>query len=189
MSARWSGGRCSGSISRPQGSDGRLAEELLVPPVADPADPLREQQARRDGVHEPEDAVARALHDDRAGEAAEEDPAPDAEAALPDRERRPPLVDRLHLVPRRDVVVEARADDPEADAPDGDAEDEIPVAAAAHPADAGEPDARRRCRGAASGRTCGSRAARGGRRRCAARECSGAASRGFCPQRRPRAVR
>ena len=121
---------------------GRLAEELLVPPVADPADALREQQPRRGRVHEAEDAVAGVPHDHRAGEAAEEDPAPDAEPALPDGERRPPGVDRLNLVPGRDVVVQPRADDPEADAPDRDAEDEIPVAAAAYPADAGQPDAR-----------------------------------------------
>src|SRR5580765_3438507 len=119
----------------------RLAEELLVPPVADAPDALREEEARRNGVHEAEDAVARSLDDDRAGDTAEEDPAPNAEAALPHRERSPPRVERLHLRPGGDVVVEPRADDPEADAPDGDAEDEVPVAAALHPAYAREPDA------------------------------------------------
>src|SRR4051812_1841764 len=119
----------------------RLPEELLIPPVAEPPDPLREQQPGSSRVHEAEDAVAGPPDDHRAGEAAEEDSAPDAEPALPDGERRPPRVDRLHLVPRRDVVVQARADDSEADAPDRDAEDEIPVAALPDPTHAGEPDA------------------------------------------------
>ena len=48
-----------------------------------------------------------------------------------------------HLAPARDVVVEARADDPGTDAPDRDAEDEIPVAAAPHPAVAGQRQAGR----------------------------------------------
>jgi hypothetical protein len=38
-------------------------------------------------------------------------------------------------------VVKPRADDAEADAPDGDAEDQIPVAALRDPAAAGDPDA------------------------------------------------
>ena len=53
----------------------------------------------------------------------------------------PPVVG--HLVPARDVVVEARADDPERDTPDGDAQDEVPVAAEPRPANPGQPDARR----------------------------------------------
>src|SRR5690242_6847754 len=120
----------------------RLAEQLLVEPVPPPADPLREQQARRDGVHEEAHAVAGAVHDPCAGEHAEQDPAPDAEAALPDRERRPPGVDRLDLAPARDVVVEPRPDDAEGDAPHGDAEDEIPVAAPFDPAVARQQEAR-----------------------------------------------
>src|SRR3954453_21175181 len=111
----------------------RLAEELLVEPVAPAADALREQQPGRDGVHEQPHAVAGAADDPRAGEDAEEDPAPDAEAALPDRERRPPRVDRLDLAPARDVVVEPRTEDAEGDAPHRDAEHEIPVAAPLHP--------------------------------------------------------
>src|SRR5205814_8957498 len=62
----------------------RLAVQLLVPPVAPAADALREEQAGRNGVHEALDAVPGAAHDDGACERAEEDPAPHAEAALPD---------------------------------------------------------------------------------------------------------
>src|SRR5207248_4065064 len=97
--------------------------------------PLREQEAVRNRVHHQAHAVARAPHDDRADRDSERDPAPDAEAALPYGGEAPPVI--RHLVPARDVVVEARADDPERDAPDGDPEDEIPVAAPAHPAHAG----------------------------------------------------
>src|SRR5262249_34003520 len=120
----------------------RLAVELLVEPVAPTPDPLREQQARRDRVHEQADAVPRAVNDPSASEDAEEDPAPDAEAALPDGERRPPRVDRLDLAPAGDVVVEPGADDAERDAPDCDTEDEVPVAAPLHPPVAGQRDAR-----------------------------------------------
>src|SRR5439155_7952461 len=116
---------------------GRLAEELLVPPVAEPADPLREQESGRDRVQHQRDAVPGTLHDPGARQHAACDPAPDAEAALPDRERAPPRV--RDLAPARDVVVEARADDPAGDAPDRAAEDQIPVSAPAHPADAGQP--------------------------------------------------
>ena len=53
----------------------------------------------------------------------------------------PPLVG--HLVPARGDVVQAGADDPGGDAPDGAAEDEVPVAAAVDPAAAGDPRADR----------------------------------------------
>src|SRR6185437_16004546 len=88
-------------------------------------------------------ALAGAVDDHGAGDAAEQDAAPDAEAALPDGERPPPMVG--YLVPAGDVVVDARADDPERDAPHGDPQDEVPVAAEPRPADAGEPDTRRDC--------------------------------------------
>ena len=123
----------------PPGQVGRLAEELLVPPVADPPDRLRDEQPGREAVGEQPDVGAGALGDEPADEAAERDPAPDAEAALPDRERPPPLVG--HLVPARREVVEPGADDAGADAPDGAAEDQVPVAAAVDEAVAGDPDA------------------------------------------------
>ena len=71
------------------GQVGRLAEELLVPPVAEAADPLRDEERRRGAVRELGDARAGPLGDDRADDRPEADPAPDAEAALPDRERAP----------------------------------------------------------------------------------------------------
>src|SRR5262249_55950064 len=70
---------------------GRLPVQLLVEPVADPPDALREEQAGRRRVHHLRHAFPRALDDDRAHDAAEEDPAPDAEAALPDLEHALPL--------------------------------------------------------------------------------------------------
>ena len=58
-----------------------LAEELLVPPVADPANPLREQQPWRGRIHERREAHARPPHDHPAT-GAPEDPALHAEPAL-----------------------------------------------------------------------------------------------------------
>src|SRR5262245_66040719 len=104
-----------------------LAEQFLVPPVAEAADALRDEERRSDAVGQACNGRARAMRDDRTDEAAEADPAPDSETALPDRDRSPPVVGEL--VPARHDVVEARADDPRRDAPDGDAEDEIPVPA------------------------------------------------------------
>src|SRR5207302_9791246 len=118
---------------QPPREAGRLAVELLVEPVPPAADSLSEQQSRRDHIHEVAHAPARAADDHRACEATEQDAAPDAEAALPDGEDALPL--RLRdLIPAGDVVVGARADDPERDAPHRDAQDEIPVAAAPNPA-------------------------------------------------------
>ena len=62
----------------------RLAVELLVPVVPPATHALREQDPRRDRVHHQRDAVAGALDDDRAGEEAERDRAPDSETAVPD---------------------------------------------------------------------------------------------------------
>src|SRR5262249_30881547 len=117
----------------------RVAVELLVPPVADAADPLREQEARGRGVHERGAADARPADDDDRGDRPEEDPAPDPEAAMPDLEDALPLR-RRHLVPRGEVVVEARADDAEADGPDGDPDDEVGVPTRTLPPAAREPE-------------------------------------------------
>src|SRR5919109_2962882 len=106
----------------------RLAEELLVPPVPEAADPVRDEQPRRRGVHQRPGVLAGPLRDVGADDRPEEDPAPDAETAFPDLEDALPL--RVgHLRPARDHVVGAGADDPGGDAPDGDAEEEVPVAA------------------------------------------------------------
>src|SRR5439155_26605623 len=69
----------------------RLPVQLLVEPVAPAADALREEEPRRDSIHEVAHARARAAHDDRAGDTAEQDPAPDPETALPDGEDALPL--------------------------------------------------------------------------------------------------
>jgi hypothetical protein len=121
---------------------GGLPIQLLVEPVADPPHALREQQAGRRRVHHLGHALAGPLDDDRADDTAQEDAAPDSKAAFPDLEDALPL--RVgHLVPARQVVIEPGADDPERDAPHGDAEDEIPVTAAIDPADPGEGHAAR----------------------------------------------
>src|SRR5262249_7192603 len=100
-----------------------LSVELLVPVVAPAAGPLRKQEAGRDRVHHQPHAVPRAPDDPRTDGDAERDRAPDPEAARPDGERPVPVrVDRRVLVPARDVVVEARADDAGDYAPDRDAE-------------------------------------------------------------------
>ena len=122
----------------PPGQVGRLPEELLVPVVAPASDRLGEQETGGDTVHHQRHARARPPHDDRAGEHAAGDPAPDAEPSLPHRERPPPGV--RNLVPARDVVVDPGPDDAGRDAPDRGLEDEIPAAAAPRPAHARQPD-------------------------------------------------
>src|SRR5206468_10191786 len=118
---------------------GRLAEELLVPPVAEPADALSDEQPRCDAVHEQPDVRAGTLGHDSADEHAEGDAAPDAEPTPPDREGPPPGIG--HLVPARGQVVQAGADDAARNAPHREPEDEIPVAATRHPTASGDPDA------------------------------------------------
>ena len=71
------------------GQVGRLPEELLVPPVADATHGLGDEKPWCEAVGEQPDVRAGTLGDEAADEAAERDPAPDAEAALPDRERVP----------------------------------------------------------------------------------------------------
>ena len=127
----YSSGRLTGSISSRPREVGRLPEELLVPPVAEPADTLGEEKPGREAVRQQPDVGAGALRDDPADDAAGRDPAPDPEPTAPDRERSPPLVG--NLAPARREVVETRADDARGDAPDRAAEDEIPVAAAVDP--------------------------------------------------------
>src|SRR5262249_8676198 len=94
----------------------RLAEELLVEPVAPATDALRDEEPRCDRSGEEAHALTGPTDDEAARKTAEQDPAPHSEASLPHRERPPPLV--RHLVPARDVVVRPCADDPEGDPPD-----------------------------------------------------------------------
>ena len=105
---------------------------------SDPPPVRRAGPGARQSASKP-DVGACALRDEAADETAGGDPAPDAEAALPDRERPPPLVG--HLVPARREVVQPRTDDARADAPDGAAEDEVPVTAAVDESMTGDPDA------------------------------------------------
>ena len=117
---------------------GRLAVQLLIPPVSDPPDGLRHEQPRREAVGEQPHVCAGALRDDAADETAGSDATPDTEAPLPDRERTPPLIG--HFVPARGEVVEAGTDDARADTPHRTPEDQVPVAAAIDETRAGDPD-------------------------------------------------
>src|SRR6187551_1469935 len=57
----------------------RLPEELLVPPVPEAPDSLRDEQCGRDAVRKLRDRSAGAVRDDGTDETTEADPAPDAE--------------------------------------------------------------------------------------------------------------
>ena len=92
------------------------------------------------------------------------------------------------LVPAREVVVEAGADDAGDDAPERHAEDEIPVPAPASPSGGRSARCRRRCRAAASRRTCGGETAdeveRAARRRRDVAEDEAGHEHALCPRRR-----
>jgi hypothetical protein len=99
--------------------------ELVVEPVAEPADRLRHRQTRGDGVQHERERHAQAA----AGEPGADRPAghgaPDAEPALPDVERpdRAGVVRATEVVVGRcDHVVDARPHDPERHRPDRDVE-------------------------------------------------------------------
>ena len=66
--------------------------------------PCASSRPGRDGVHEEPDALARAVHDPRAGEARRRGSRPRRRARPARRRTAPPVVG--HLVPARDVVVE-----------------------------------------------------------------------------------
>jgi hypothetical protein len=133
--------RCKGPVAwvdlEAPGKVGWLPEELLVPPVADPSDRLRDEQTWCKTVGEQPYVGTGPLCDEAADKTPCCDPAPDTEATLPDREWPPPLIG--NLVPARREVVEPGTDDARADAPDGTTEDQVPVAAAVDPARAGDP--------------------------------------------------
>ncbi len=108
------------------------SEELLVEVVAHATDGLGDEQAGGGGVHEGDGVGVAAAQHPQPGECPAGDAAPDAEAALPDRNRPPPMV--RHLVPARRQVVEAPADQPRRKAPQGDLVHEVALTAAALPA-------------------------------------------------------
>ena len=131
-------GRFSGEISSPQGRSVGFPNSSWFHQFPKRPMPCATRSPGRDAVGELGDVCARALGDDHADDHPEPDPAPHAEPALPDGERPPPLV--RELVPARDHVVQARPHDAGRDAPDGAAEDEVPVAAPPRPADARDDD-------------------------------------------------
>ncbi len=118
----------------------RAPVELLVEVVADAADGLRDEQRRRGGVEEARHVGARAAQAPDPGGRPQGDPAPDPQAALPDRERPPPVVG--DLVPARGQEVEAPADDPGREAPQRHVLDELARAALRLPAARGDRDRR-----------------------------------------------
>ena len=119
----------------------RLAEQLLVEPVAPAADRLGDRDAGSQRVRhrrqlEPHPAAA-----DPGAHPAEGDRPPDAEAALPHVERRH-RVAAVTEVPRRvgDHVVQPAADQAERDRPDRDVGDLAADAAPGRPATLPHPD-------------------------------------------------
>ena len=96
----------------------RPAEQLLVPPVAQPPDGLGQGQGRRRAVgrREQRDALLRGAP--QTDGHTERDAAPDAEAALPDVEDPDRVVPEQ--LPVGDDVVEPRPDHPGGNGPEGD---------------------------------------------------------------------
>src|SRR5919106_568493 len=84
-----------------------LAEELLVEVVANSADRLCDEQPGRRRVQESGDVGVVATQAPDADGGSDRYSAPDAQTALPDGERAPPVV--RHLIPARGQVVEPPA--------------------------------------------------------------------------------
>jgi hypothetical protein len=110
----------------------RPAEELLVEVVPDPPDRLGDKQARCGGVEESRDVRPAPVKDPDPGGRAGRDPAPDAQAAVPDGERPPPAV--RGLIPARDQEVEATADETRREPPQRHFAHELAVATLPLPA-------------------------------------------------------
>ena len=117
---------------------GGAAEELLVPPVAEPADGLGQRHAgdqRVEADRRGSDPRRWATHTPTA--IPSDDATGDAEAAVPDLERWSPAVVGVEPVPVGDDVVEPGADETGGHRPEGDGVDVVGVAAAGTPARAG----------------------------------------------------
>ena len=128
--------RGPGDLEAPRQA-GRLAEKLLVEVVADAPDGLGDQQRGRGRVaHQPPVGTGPVHPPDPDG-GADRDAAPDAEAALPDRERPPPGV-RRDVERRGDVEVDPAADDAGRDRPGGHVSDQRGIAANGPPAPPGD---------------------------------------------------
>ena len=80
------GSECHLDLEAP-GQVGRTSEELLVEVVPHPPDRLGKQDSGCRSVHHLEAALASPLDEEKAREGAKSHAAPDAEAALPDRDR------------------------------------------------------------------------------------------------------
>jgi hypothetical protein len=110
---------------------GRLAEQLLVEPVAEPPDALRDGEAGRHDVGDHAQGDPHAAARQPRAERTTGDAAPDTEAALPDLQR----VDRVPVLAEvvlggRDHVVDPGADDAERHGVDRDVHDRALGAAA-----------------------------------------------------------
>ena len=120
-----------GSVDlEPPRQRGLAAVELLVEPVAQTPDGLGHQQRRGHGIGQQRHRVVLVPAPAPGGQRAEQDAAPDAQAAVPDAYH-------LHRIAvgaeepfgRGDDVVDARADDARQHRDDGDVEDLVEVAA------------------------------------------------------------
>ncbi len=101
---------------------GREAEQLVVEPVADASDGLRDEESGREGVGERPEPQARDPAADEHADCAADERAEDGVAALPDREDLPPLLAGEVVGGVREHVVEPRADDAERHRPQDDVE-------------------------------------------------------------------
>ncbi len=119
----------------------RRPEELLVEPVAQPTDRLRDEEPGRDGVRERREADALTARADPRADRTECDRAPDAEPALPDVQRRHRVSPGAEVRVRGgDDVIEPPTDDAERHRPVDDRQDLVGVAATLDPAPVGEGD-------------------------------------------------
>src|SRR5215213_9372590 len=108
---------------QPPGQVGGPAVELVVEPVAEPADGLGDQQAGGDRVGEDRQRDALAPAGDPRADAAERDGAPDTQTALPDGEGAQRVAALAEVRRRRaDHVVEPPTDDAERHRPHRDVE-------------------------------------------------------------------
>ena len=116
--------------------DGGLpAVQLLVEVVAQPADGLRQHDARSNGVTEGRQRNPPAAAGNPGTHTAEEDRAPDTEAALPDPQRGTDTSPARTEVgfPVGEQVIEPAADQPERHSPQRHVVDDAPFAAAGGP--------------------------------------------------------